>query len=74
MKIKTDYYGFFLKSNGTWSKDPYMGELITKQEIVDSGVLEDKHAAFKEHLKAYLKDVRKQSRKQVKFMRQIWEG
>jgi riboflavin synthase len=73
MKIKTDYYGFFLKSNGKWSHGPYMGELMTRQDVIDSGVLEDEQAPFEKHLKAYLKDVRRQSKKQVKFMRQVWE-
>jgi hypothetical protein len=74
MKIKTEYYGFFLKCNGKWNVSPYMGELITKQEIIDGGVLEDVNAPFKEHLKAYLKSVRQQARKPVRFMRQVWEG
>ena len=74
MKIKTNYYGFFLKSNGKWSCNPYMGGLLTRQDIIDSGVLENVDAPFEEHLKSYLKDVRRQSRKQVRFMRQVWVG
>jgi uncharacterized protein YfkK (UPF0435 family) len=73
MKIKTDLYGFFTKSNGKWSKTPYFGEIMTKQMIIDSGVLENKSAPYEEHLTAYIKVVKKQCKKSVKFMRQIWE-
>jgi hypothetical protein len=73
MKIKTESYGFFVKSNGKWAKSPYLGDMMTKQMVVDSGVLEDTSAPYQEHLAAYLKDVRKQTHKPVKFMRQVWE-
>lgn len=73
MKIKTDFFGFFTKSNGKWSKMPYKGELVTKQDIIDSGILDDESAPYKEQRKAYLKGFKKQTKKKVKMLRQVWE-
>lgn len=74
MKIKTDYYGFFVKSNGKWSKSPYKGELVTRYDIIWNSDVEEHHVPFEVHLKSYLKQVRKHNHKQTKLMRQVWEG
>ena len=73
MKIETKYYGFFTKSNGKWSKSPYKGELITKDDITYGSCI-DENVSFGEHLKAYKKNFRNQVHKKVKLMRQIWKS
>lgn len=64
MKIKTKYYGIFYKNKGKWC--PYLKdemELISKEMIKwESGTQ-----------KQYLKEVRRQIKKPIKLMRQVWE-
>lgn len=58
MKIKTEYYGLFVKSNGKWSKSPFWGDLWTKKDIVQLELIND---------------LKKRVKKPVKVMRQVWE-
>ena len=77
MKITTEFYGIFYKSDDKWSKTPLDGRLMTRSEIIKWSQLGDgldnpEMFTFKEHQQAYLKDVRKWLHKPVKFLRQCW--
>ena len=73
MKIKTPYYGVFVKRNGKWSKSPSYGEFHTKEDFIHNSGLEDENASYEEHLEAYLKGVRKYLKKPIKLLRQVWQ-
>ncbi len=61
MKIETKYYGVFYKDKNKW-RGPAHGELLTLNQI------KDEYGNTYE----YLKQVRKQFRKPIKLLRQIW--
>lgn len=75
MKIKTDYYGvFYKKSNGRWTTMPSHNSLLTKKDIIYDSCLENESEPFEKHLESYLKSVRKQYKKKIKLLRQVWES
>ena len=73
MKIKTELYGFFYKQRGKWSKHPYMGQLLSREDILWDSELGDDSATFKDHLKNHEKMFRRNVKKKVKAMIQVFE-